>query len=125
MKLLNVTLLALIFALTLGSVAQAGSQIQRNQIAQVKAAIENTTHSNVHAAVKLTGYDDSGTIVGHLCQETYLGAYSTNNLSFSWQAPSYATGIYWSSKVDVDGSCTAQHSGSSTDSDSDSDSDSD
>lgn len=125
MKLSKVLLFALVFALAMGTMAHAGSQVQLNQAALVKAAIQNTTNTNVSAAVKLTGYDDVGTIIGHLCQETYLGANSTQSLSFNWQAPSYATGIYWSPKVVVGGSCETQDVSYDRDSDSDSDSDGD
>jgi len=124
MKLSKVLLLAMVFAFAMGTMAHAGSQIQLNQAAQVQAAIQNTTNNSVSAAVKLTGYDDVGAIIGHLCQETYLGANRTSTLSFNWQAPSYATGVYWSSKVEVGGSCASQSTSYDTDSDSDSDGDS-
>lgn len=123
MKLSKIVLLAMIFAFVTVGMAQAGTQVQLNQNAEVKAAVKNTTGNTVRAAVKLTGYDDVGTAIGHLCQETYLAAGQTTDLAFTWQAPSYATGIYWSPKVEVGGSCANQDSTTSYDSDSDSDSD--
>lgn len=122
MKLSKVILLAMVFAFALVTMAQAGTQVQLNQAALVKADIQNTTNNSVRAAVKLIGYDDVGTIIGHLCQETYLGANGVSSLSFNWQAPAYATGVYWSSKVEVGGTCATQVTSYDTDSDSDGDS---
>lgn len=121
MKLSKIVLLAMIFAFITVGMAQAGSQVQLNQNAQVKASVQNTTNSTVRAAVKLFGYDDVGTVIGHLCQEAYLAAGNTTTLDFAWQAPAYATGIYWSPKVEVGGSCVNQETSYDNDSDSDSD----
>jgi trans-2-enoyl-CoA reductase len=121
MKRSKIVLLALLLTFVLVGMAQAGTQVQINQQAMVKAEIQNVTHNTVRAAVKLFGYDDAGTVIGHLCQETYLGADRTTTLEFNWQAPAYATGVYWSPKVEVGGSCVNQDITYDHDSDSDSD----
>lgn len=121
MKTSKNVLLAILLTFIFVSMAQAGTQVQINQQAMVKAEINNVTHNTVRAAVKLFGYDDAGTVIGHLCQETYLGADRTTTLEFNWQAPAYATGVYWSPKVEVGGNCVNQDTTYDHDSDSDSD----
>ena len=76
------------------------------------------------AAVKLTAYDDAGTVVGKVCSEQYLYANSTKTVTYRWQAPNYKTGLYWSPKVVVGGTCINQVIGDDSD-DSDDGDDSD
>jgi len=121
MKTTKNILLAILLTLFFVGMAHAGTQVQINQQTLVKAQIENVTHNTVRAAVKLFGYDDAGTVIGHLCQETYLGAERITTLEFNWQAPAYATGVYWSPKVEVGGNCVNQDTTYDHDSDSDSD----
>jgi len=105
MKMSRIITMAVVIAFATVSLAAAGTQVYKNQSATVSAKIENNGSRSVPAAVKLTGYDDAGNVIGHLCQEAWLSSYRSTNLDFTWQAPSYATGVYWSSKVEKYGSC--------------------
>lgn len=105
MRATKLILLALLFAFATVTLANAGTQVQQNQSTVIKASVKNTTQKSVMAAVKLTGYDDAGSVVGHLCQNVWLGEGRTRQLEFTWQAPGYATGLYWSSKIEVNTYC--------------------
>lgn len=105
MRTAKLILLAMLVALVTVSLAHAGTQVQKNQATTVKASVKNMTNKSVRAAVKLSGFDNAGTKVGQLCKETWLGEGRTANLEFAWNAPAYATGVYWSSKVEVGGEC--------------------
>ena len=96
MRTMKLLVLAMIFTFTAGSLAHAGTQIAKNQSTTIKAAVKNNTTRNVFAAVKLTGHDDAGTIIGTLCKSVYLGAGRTTTVEYPWRAPNYGTGIYWS-----------------------------
>lgn len=125
MKLTKIVILAMIFAFATSGMALAGSHIQANQTTEITASVQNTTNNSVRAAVKLVGYDDAGVAIGHLCQEVWLERNNTRNLTYAWKAPSYATGVYWSSKVDVGGDCVnrdeTDYTGDSDSDDSDGD----
>ena len=110
MKMTRILMLAMLVAFVTVSLASAGTQVLKNQSTTVSAKIENKTGRSVPAAVKLTGYDDTGNIIGHLCREAYLSAYRPTTLEFAWQAPGYATGVYWSSKVEKYGDCPSTDS---------------
>lgn len=105
MKTVTLFVMALLFAFTTATVGHAGTSIQKSQSTTVKAAVKNMTSKSVLAAVKLTGYDDSGTAIGKLCKSVYLGAGRTTNVDYYWKSPNYGTGIYWSSKVEVGKAC--------------------
>ncbi len=105
MRTVKPIVMAMLFALITGTLAHAGTQIQKNQSTTVKAAVKNNTLKSVSAAVKLTGYDDTGSVTGRLCKNTYLGSGKSTNVELAWQAPNYATGIYWSPKVEVGKTC--------------------
>ena len=105
MKTAKTILMAILIAGISASLAQAGSTIRVNSSTYVKANVKNTTRNNTSAAVKMTGYDDAGVIVGKLCKKTTLYAGKTAAISFAWKAPSYPTGIYWSTKVEPNKSC--------------------
>ena len=111
MKLSKIVLLALIIAFAATGLAVAGSSVKMNQQAAVSALIENSHWDDIRAAVRMTGYDDAGNVVGHLCKEVRLESRRVTQVSYLWQAPNYETGLYWSAKVDVGGYCTNQESG--------------
>jgi hypothetical protein len=105
MKTVTLFVMALLFAFTTATVGHAGTSIQKSQSTTVKAAVKNMTSKSVLAAVKLTGYDDSGTAIGKLCKSVYLGAGRTTTIDYYWKSPNYGTGVYWSSKVEVGKAC--------------------
>jgi hypothetical protein len=105
MRTVKLLVMAMLFAFTTGTLAHAGSQILKNQSTTIKAAVKNNTTKGVLAAVKLTGYDDTGVAIGKLCKSVYLGAGRTTTVEYPWQAPNYGTGVYWSSKVEVNSAC--------------------
>jgi len=105
MRTTKLILLAMIVAFVSVTMAHAGTQVMKNQAVTVKASVKNVSNDSVRAAVKLSGYDDAGVKIGQLCKETWLGEGRTADLEFAWNAPAYATGIYWSSKVEVGGEC--------------------
>jgi len=105
MRTVKLLVLAMIVTFTAGSLAHAGSQIAKNQSTTIKAAVKNKTSRNVYAAVKLTGYDNAGTVIGTLCKSVYLGAGRTTTIEYPWRAPNYGTSVYWSSKVEANETC--------------------
>lgn len=105
MRTAKLILLAMLFAIVSVTLAHAGTQVKINQAATVKASIKNVTNDSVRAAVKMTGYDDAGVKVGQLCKEAWLGEGRTTAVEYVWNAPAYATGVYWQAKVDVNGDC--------------------
>ncbi|PLY07729.1 MAG: hypothetical protein C0624_03495 [Desulfuromonas sp.] len=105
MKIKRIVILAMLIAFASVAVASAGTQVYKNEVATVAAKIENNSGRSVPAAVKMSAYDDAGNLIGHLCREAYLSSYRDNNIEFSWQAPAYATGVYWSTQVEKYGSC--------------------
>lgn len=124
MKVAKIILLAMVIALASTSLGMAAGSVQRDQSTYVSADVKNSANYDLQAAVKLLGYDNVGNAVGHVCREVTLPANDTITVTYRWRAPSYKTGLYWSSKVDIDGACS-NHDGDDTDSDSDSDGDSD
>lgn len=111
MKLSKIVLFALIIAIASTGLAMAGSAVKMNQQAAVSTLIQNNHRYDVRAAVRMTGYDDAGTVVGHLCKEVTLNSNRVTQVSYLWQAPGYETGLYWSPKVAVGGYCANQESG--------------
>lgn len=105
MRTAKLMILAMLIAFVSVTLAQAGAQVQVNQAATVKASVKNITNDSVRAAVKMTGYDDAGIKVGQLCKEAWLGEGRTTAIEYAWNAPAYATGIYWQAKVEVNGDC--------------------
>jgi hypothetical protein len=120
MKSAKIFFLAVVFAMASAATALAAGSVKMNTVANVSAAVKNTTATSVYAAVKMMGFDQVGTAVGHLCKEVYLPKNATTVVNFSWQAPNYPTGLYWSAKVDKYGHC-GTHDTHDEDSDSDSD----
>ncbi|MBA3007591.1 MAG: hypothetical protein KKB91_14125 [Proteobacteria bacterium] len=115
MKIVQIILLAMVVALASTSMGMAAGSVQMNESVYVSANVKNTTSNALKAAVKLTAYDDAGTVVGKVCSEQYLRANSTKTVTFRWQAPNYKTGLYWSSKVVVAGTCINQVVGDDSD----------
>lgn len=105
MRTTKLILLAMLFAFVSVTLANAGTQVKINQAATVKASVQNNSNDSVRAAVKMTGFDDAGVKVGQLCKEAWLGEGRTTDIEYSWNAPAYATGVYWQAKVDVNGDC--------------------
>jgi len=105
MKMKRIVILAMLIAFASVAVASAGTQVNKNEVATLSAKIENNSGRSVPAAVKLSAYDDAGNLIGHLCREAYLSSYRPTSIEFTWQAPAYATGVYWSSQVEKYGSC--------------------
>lgn len=101
----HMIILAILFAFVTANFAEAGTQVQINQATTVKADIKNITTRSRIGSVVLTGYDDAGTVIGRLCKNVYLPAGRTTAIELPWQATSYPTGIYWSSKVAVNSFC--------------------
>ncbi len=122
MKRAAIILLATLIAFASTGLAMAAGSVQVDQTVTVSADVKNATDVDLQAAVKLVAYDIAGTAVGHVCREVSLAANKTTPVSYQWRAPSYETGLYWSSTVTIDGVC-ANHDGDDTDSDSDSDGD--
>ena len=91
-------------------IALAGSSVKMNQQAAVSTLIKNNHWYDVRAAVRMTGFDDAGNVVGHLCKEVTLKDKEVTRVSYLWQAPGYETGLYWSPKVDVGGQCASNES---------------
>lgn len=105
MKTIKKIMLALLIAAVSVTVAHAGTQVLKNEQTTVTASVKNISYGTM-AAVKMTGYDDAGGKVGQLCKEVYLRGYGrTTDVDFNWQAPGYATGIYWQAKVEKRGEC--------------------
>ena len=105
MRTTKLIIMAMLFAFVSVTLAHAGMQVQINQAAIVKASVQNNSHDSVRAAVKMTGFDDAGVKVGQLCKEAWLGEGRTTAVEYSWNAPAYATGVYWQAKVEVNGDC--------------------
>ena len=105
MRTTKLIILAMLIAFVSVTLAHAGAQVKINQAATVKASVQNNSNDSVRAAVKMTGYDDAGVKVGQLCKEAWLGEGRTTALEYSWNAPAYATGVYWQAKVEVNGDC--------------------
>jgi hypothetical protein len=124
MKSIKIIMLAMVIAVTTTGMAMAAGSVQVNQAVAVSANVQNSTNQDMRAAVKLIAYDNIGNAVGHVCREVTLPANDIISVSYLWRAPSYKTGLYWSSKVTQNGSC-ANHDSDDSDSDSDSDGDSD
>ncbi|MEW6519047.1 MAG: hypothetical protein AB1461_06500 [Thermodesulfobacteriota bacterium] len=120
MKLAKIIILAILLAFVTTGLAQAAGSVKMNTNTTVTASVKNNTDRSVYAAVKMMVFDAVGTAVGHLCREVYLRSNNTTPVSFSWLAPNYETGLYWTAKVDTTGTC-----GTHDDDDADSDSDSD
>mgnify|MGYP001179669157 CR=1 FL=1 len=115
MKISRIVILAMLLAFATVTLASAGNQVLKNQSTTLSASVKNNSGASVRAAVKLTGYDDRGGVIGKLCREMYLSAYRDTTVDFTWQAPAYATGVYWGSKVEVNGSCNSTSTDSTTD----------
>jgi len=105
MRTTKLIIMAMLFAFVSVTLAHAGMQVQINQAATVKASVQNNSNDSVRAAVKMTGFDDAGVKVGQLCKEAWLGEGRTTAVEYSWNAPAYATGVYWQAKVEVNGDC--------------------
>lgn len=105
MRTTKLILLAMIIAFVSVTLAHAGAQIKLNQATFVKASVQNNSNDSVRAAVKMTGFDDAGVKVAQLCKEAWLGEGRTTAIEYAWNAPAYATGVYWQAKVDVSGDC--------------------
>ena len=105
MRITKLIIMAMLFAFVSVTLAHAGMQVQINQAATVKASVQNNTNDSVRAAVKMTGYDDAGVKVAQLCKEAWLGEGRTTAIEYSWNAPAYATGVYWQAKVEANGDC--------------------
>ena len=105
MKTFKIVLFTVLTIFAATSIAQAAGQIQMNQSTTVSVDVQNDSRRDVRAAVKLSGYDSKGNSVGHLCREVRLKDRSVTTVDYTWQAPGYETGLYWSPKVEVDGSC--------------------
>ena len=105
MRTTKLILLAMLVAFVSVTLAHAGAQVQTNQAATVKASVQNNSNDSVRAAVKMTGYDDAGVKVGQLCKEVWLSEGRTTAVEYTWNAPAYATGVYWQAKVEAEGDC--------------------
>lgn len=124
MKIAKIILLAMVVALVSASMGMAAGSVPMNQSVDVSANVKNTTSKDMRVAVKLLSYDDAGNAVGHVCSEVTLRANSTKTVTSRWQAPSYKTGLYWTSKLDINGSCTnTSYDGDDSDDSDDSDDD--
>ncbi len=123
MKLAKVIILAILLAFTTTGIAMAAGTVKMNTSTTVSASVKNKTSRSVYAAVKMMAFDKVGTAVGHLCKDVYLRSGVTTPVSFTWQAPNYETGLYWTARVDTSANC-GNHDGDDRDSDSDSDGDS-
>ncbi|MFZ5760825.1 MAG: hypothetical protein ACOY32_14510 [Thermodesulfobacteriota bacterium] len=123
MKLAKMIVLAMLIAFFTSGMAFAAGTVKMNATTTVTASVKNNTSRSVYAAVKMMAFDAVGTAVGHLCREVYLRSNTTTPVSFSWQAPNYETGLYWTAKVDTSADC-GTHDSDDRDSDSDSDGDS-
>ena len=108
MKVAKIVILAMVVALTSSGLAMAAGSVQMNQAVAVTADVQNTAGTDLQAAVRLLAYDNVGNEVGHVCREVTLAAGDITTVSYEWRAPSYETGLYWSSKVDVNGNCDSQ-----------------
>lgn len=105
MKTIKMLILAVLIAFVTVTLAQAGTVVAKGQFAPVKVSVKNPGYSTM-AAVKMTAYDDAGAKAGQLCKEVYLRGYgNTTSVEYSWQAPSYATGLFWQAKVETRGTC--------------------
>ena len=128
MKTIKMLILAMLIAFVTVTLAQAGTVVAKGQFAPVKISVKNPGYSMM-AAVKMTAYDDAGVKASQLCKEVYLRGYgNTTAVEYSWQAPGYATGLFWQAKVEKDGVCPNAdvptydyHDYSDSDSDSDDD----
>uniref|UniRef100_C6E755 Uncharacterized protein n=1 Tax=Geobacter sp. (strain M21) TaxID=443144 RepID=C6E755_GEOSM len=107
----HMIILAILFACVTATLAEAGTQVLINQSTTVKAAVQNTTTRSRIGSIVMTGYDDAGTVIGHLCKNAYLPAGRTTTVEIPWQAPNYPTGVYWSSKVAVNTFCPSTWDG--------------
>ena len=105
MRTTKLILLAMLIAFLSVTLAHAGAQVKVNQNAIVKASVQNNSNDSVRAAVKMTGYDNAGVKVAQLCKEAWLSEGRTTAVEYSWNAPGYATGVYWQAKVEVKGDC--------------------
>ena len=105
MRITKLIIMAMLFAFVSATLAHAGMQVQTNQTTIVKASVQNNTNDSTIAAVKLTGFDDAGVKVGQLCKEVWLKEGNSTAVEYSWNAPAYATGVYWQAKVEAKGDC--------------------
>lgn len=111
MKIAKTIILAMVIALASSGLAMAAGSVQTNQAVAVTADVKNSAGNDLQAAVRLLAYDNVGNEVGHVCREVSLPAGDITTVSYEWRAPAYVTGLYWSSKVDVNGVCDSQDTG--------------
>ena len=126
MKIFKIMLVAVLTIFGATSIVQAAGQVRVNQSITVSVDVQNNDDDEVDVAVKLSGYDSTGNSVGHFCREVELDDESLTTVTFTWKAPSYTTGLYWTSKIEVDGDCpkdTADYSDVSDHDDDDHDDD--
>ncbi len=123
MKITRTILLAMVIALASSGLAMAAGTVQMNQAVNVSADVQNTTGNYLHAAVRMMAYDQKGNAVGHVCREVTLRPNAVTTVDYTWRAPGYETGLYWSSKVDINGACVNQDADETDTSHDDSDSD--
>jgi hypothetical protein len=105
MRTTQLILLVMLIAFVSVTLAHAGTQVMKNQSTTVKASVQNNSDKSVLAAVKMTGYDNAGVKVAQLCKEAWLGEGRSTAVEYAWNAPAYATGLYWQAKVEVHGDC--------------------
>ncbi|MBI5557157.1 MAG: hypothetical protein HY885_05920 [Deltaproteobacteria bacterium] len=106
MKLAKIITLAILFAFISGGMALAAGTIKRGASTTVSAAVKNTTKTSIKAAVTLMAYDEAGTKVGNLCKNNVnLPKGASTVVKYTWKAPSYKTGLYWTSKVNTQNYC--------------------
>jgi hypothetical protein len=123
MKVAKIVSMAIVIALAGTGLALAAGTVQMNQTANVSADVKNTTGNYLHAAVRMLAYDQKGNAVGHVCREVTLRPNAVTTVDYTWRAPGYETGLYWSPKVDINGACVNQDADETDYSSHDSDSD--
>ncbi|MFH1216169.1 MAG: CARDB domain-containing protein [Pseudomonadota bacterium] len=100
MNLTKIITLTILLAFTTSSIAMAATTVRKNTTTTVSAAVKNITNKTVSKAVKMKAYDQAGTQVANLCKVVSLKSGKTTNVSFSWKAPNYLTGLYWTHKIE-------------------------
>ncbi len=123
MKIAKTIIMAMVVALASTGLAMAAGTVQMGQTANVSADVKNSTGNYLQAAVRMQAFDNVGNAVGHVCKEVTLRPNDVTTVDYTWRAPDYETGLYWSPKVEIGGSCVNQDADESDYSSHDSDSD--
>lgn len=96
--LISLVLLAL--ATTAGAVDYANPQsIAKGGSGKVSINLQNQDRDAKNGTLEVIGTDAAGSVIASFSQPVYIDGDSNKSVEFNFQAPQYATNLYWSAKV--------------------------